>query len=140
VFNFQLTSSFKPLSTAYLILTFPTTDFLDLTPTCTSLYGLGSSLSCNKVSSTQLRVNSLFPKQDDFFTLLQISNMRLPGAVNDYVIAVQVYESTGTTLIGQGIGQSFKVTTESGTLGMLLESRTSIRVGEYCNLEVKLAP
>lgn len=102
VFNFQFTSLFKPISSANLILTFPATDFLDpsLIPACTSLYGLAATLTCTKMSTTQLKVNGLFPKQDDFYALLQVANVRLPGAVNEYVVGVQVYDSSGTALIG----------------------------------------
>ncbi len=46
----------------------------------------------------------------------------------------------GISLIAQGIGQSFKIMTENGSLGMYLESKSSLRVGDYCNLEIRLIP
>jgi hypothetical protein len=62
----------------------------------------------------------------------------MPGAVSEYVIGLQVFD--GISLIAQGIGQSFKIMTESGSLGMYLESKSSLRVGDYCNLEIRLIP
>jgi hypothetical protein len=81
-----------------------------------------------------LRVNGIFPKTDQY-VLLQVSGLKMPGAVQRYGISVALFDSANVKL-AESSANAFYVDTTPGNIWATINAIGSQVPGEYTDLQM----